>query len=145
VWAGGYKSYLMMSTAEKTNDNKNTEKEESGGSKDENEEHGGRNESTTEKHVDRDDGEDSHANNDRHVNVDMMIDKKLLCIDDLPELGGKPSVAYGNVNMPRKLYCKQTNIEGFTEDRMVEEWRVTKLWWAWLKAVDLETVIEKKV
>ena len=79
-----------------------------------------------------------------HVNLDMMIKKKLIDIEDLPQIGGQKVPAYGDVMMPGKLYATKTNIQSFIESEMVEDWNVSKKWWEWLKKVDLKSSMEKE-
>jgi hypothetical protein len=81
---------------------------------------------------------------DDNANIDIMIDKHRLFIDDFPKIGGQNATAYGNVMMPGKLYATKTNIHAFIESKMVNDWKVTDKWMAWLKEIDLKIVIEKR-
>jgi hypothetical protein len=91
-----------------------------------------------------DDDEDNNANAHDNVNLEIMMDRKLLSIKDLPRIGESIKVAYGDVKMPGKLYTTKKNIDVFVESKCVDEWKITKKWTGLLDEVDLKTVIEKK-
>ena len=102
------------------------------------------NDTPSEENSDDDNDEDSNLNENDDVNLDIMIDKKAVTIKDFPQIGGQNAAAYGDVMMPSKLYATKRNIQTFIESKMVDDWKVTKKWMAWLKQVDLKTVIKKR-
>jgi hypothetical protein len=92
----------------------------------------------------RSDGSSPENNDEDGTLNDIMIDRKTVTVNDLLQFGGQNAVACGNITMPSKLYGAQANIQSFIESKMVDEWNITKLWTAWLKQVDLKTVINKE-
>jgi hypothetical protein len=90
------------------------------------------------------DVEGRNASKHNNINLEIMIKKKLVDIEDLPQIGGQKVPAYGDVMMPAKLYATKTNIQSFIESELVEDWNITHKWWEWLKKVDLKSAVEKK-
>ena len=87
---------------------------------------------------------ESTPSDDGDVNLDIMIDRKPVSINDLPPIGEKRSVTYGAVSMPSKLYGSKANIQKFIESKMASEWNITEMWTAWLKKQDLKTILKKE-
>ena len=76
-------------------------------------------------------------------NLDIMIDKKLLILNELPIKGGRPVQAYGTIMMSPKLYNPTFCLEVFIESKLVTEWKLTNKWTTWASGEDLESKIEK--
>jgi hypothetical protein len=133
-----------------------SEVEDGGGSKDDNKSDNGKetlyngasNASSKQSTDDADDdNEDEVSNAQKHdnvLNLDITIDKKHVSLNDFPKMGINNASAYGNVKMPSKLYSVKNNILRFVESKLVDDWKVTKKWAAWLKELDLKSIFEKE-
>ena len=85
------------------------------------------------------------AKHDNPVNLDIMINcKPVLLVDIFSGSNLTMASAYGDVRMPGKLYSSKMNLTEFVETQLVNEWKISTKWIAWVKALDLKSKIKKK-
>ena len=84
------------------------------------------------------------AKGDNSVNLNIMMNRKPVLLEDIfSQKNVTMAVAYGDVQMPVKLYSKKMNLSQFVETQLVDEWKISTKWVAWLKTLDFETKIHK--